>query len=130
MTINENPRISDVVVYEAAQDIEYCRDNVTVESGTVASAVGQVLGKVTATGKFTQLNPAASDGSQTAAAVLLVAFTATLTADTPYVAVTRGPVVLKSTGLQWTSGMTGTQITTATAQLVAAGMKVEPAFGA
>jgi hypothetical protein len=129
MTINELPRISDVLSFEEGEEVNYVRDFVTVASGTVASAVGQVLGKITASGKYTQVAPAASDGSQTAAAVLLVAFSATLGADTQYVAVVRGPAVLKSTGLAYTSGMTGGQITTAQQQLTAAGMKVETAYG-
>jgi hypothetical protein len=128
-TINELPRISDVLMFEEGEEVNYVRDAVIVEAGTAASAIGQVLGQVTATGKFTQLNPAASDGSQNAAAVLLGSFSSALAADTTYVAVRRGPCVLKASGLQWTAGMTNTQIATAQAQLLALGMKVESAFG-
>ena len=45
--INENPRISDVLLYEGGQQANYVRDAVTLLSGTVASAVGTVLGKIT-----------------------------------------------------------------------------------
>lgn len=38
---------------------------------------GLVLGKITATGKYTQYNPVATDGSQVAAAILMQAFRAT-----------------------------------------------------
>jgi hypothetical protein len=84
---------------------------------------------VTAVSKYEQVNPSATDGSQYAAAVLLQPIAATLTADTAFVALTSGPVVLKASGLQWTAGMTAAQILTATAQLQAAGMKTEQAYG-
>jgi hypothetical protein len=100
-----------------------------VASGTLASPIGQVLGQISATGKFVQVNPAASDGSQNAAGVLMTPITATLGADTTLVVITRGPAILKSTGLSWTAGMTGTQITTATAQLNALGLPTRLAFG-
>jgi hypothetical protein len=233
MTITELVRISDVILSELGEKINYVRDVVTVVSGTLASSIGQVLGKVmsgtsvsapagagalganTGTGtlvvdattpvledaqsgayravcitaganlgtfqvydpkgkvlgtivsaittavtwaneikfalltitghdyivgdaftvtvvavaKYEQVNPAATDGSQYAAAVLLAPFSATLLADTAFVALTRGPVVLKSTGLQWTAGMTTAQILAATNQLQANGLKVESAFG-
>lgn len=91
----------------------------------MASAIGQVLAKVTATGKYTQVTPAAVDGSQTATGVLVEAFTATLAADTPLVALVRGPAAVKNSGLAWTTGMTALQIATASGQLTAAGIKVQ-----
>jgi Bacteriophage lambda head decoration protein D len=45
-------------------------DTVTLLPNTVEWPAGTVLGKVTATGKFTALAPAAADGSQIAAAIL------------------------------------------------------------
>jgi hypothetical protein len=129
MLINENPRITDVLLYADGVSVNYTMDAVTVLSGTVASPIGQVLGQISASGKFVQVNPSASDGSQNAAAVLLAPITATLAADTTLVAVTRGPAILKSTGLSWTAGMTGTQITAALAQLKALGMLTRTAYG-
>jgi hypothetical protein len=129
MLINENPRITDVLLYADGVSVNYVTDNVTVASGTVASPIGQVLGQITASGKFVQVNPSASDGSQNAAAVLLTPIVATLTADTTLVAVTRGPAILKSAGLAWTAGMTGTQITAALAQLKALGILTRTAYG-
>jgi hypothetical protein len=129
MLINETPRLSDVLVWEAGEAVNYDMSAVTVASGTLASPIGQVLGQISATGKFVQVNPAASDGSQNAAGVLMTPITATLGADTTLVVITRGPAILKSTGLSWTAGMTGTQITTATAQLNALGLPTRLAFG-
>ena len=129
MTINENPRLSDLILFQEGEEANYIVDLVTVASGTVASAVGQILGKITASGKYAQVAPAAGDGSQVAAAVLIQPFTATLGADTTFLAITRGPVIFKANGLAYTSGMTGGQKTTAQQQLQAAGMPVRTDYG-
>lgn len=112
---------------EKGEAVNYVRDTITVASGTVASGIGQILGKITVSGKYTQVAPAAGDGSQNAAAVLLESFSATLGADTQFEAVTRGPAVFKDAGLLYTSGMTAPQKATAQGQLVALGMKIESA---
>ena len=125
MTINEVPRITDVLFFEEGAGINFVRDVITVVSGTLASTVGQVLGRITATGSFKQVTPGAVDGSQTAAGVLLESFTATLGTDTQFVALVRGPSAVKSTGLVWSAAMTAPQIVTASQQLTAAGMKVQ-----
>jgi hypothetical protein len=129
MLIYEDPRIGDVLLYQSGEVVNYVIDTVTVESGTLACTIGQVMGKVTATGKFTQVATAAVDGSAVAAGVLLEMIPATLTADAQFNVLTRGPAVVKSTGLVFTTGMTGTQITAAEAQLLALGIKTELAFG-
>ena len=229
-TINENPRIGDVVLEEAALgSYRYTRETVTLVSGTPASIIGQVLGKISiggataaaktggntgngtlvmdgttpvlvnaqvgvytvtctaagtnsatfrvvdptgrvlgdvsfngsgasatfsdeikftvtdgatdfivgdgftvtiaaGSGKYTQVNPAAVDGSAVAAAILLEAANAT-SGDVSATALVRGPAILKDAGLAWTSGMTGTQQTTAKNQLIAAGMQIRSALG-
>lgn len=223
--LNESPRVSDSVFFEAFREIEYCRDSVTVASGTVASVIGQVLGKITigavsethagntgngamtldattpaianaqvgvytatcttaqtnagiftvtdpkgnvlgthtvagaafanqikfaiadgatdfvagdkflitvaaGSGKWTQVTPAAFDGTQYAAGILIGSpFGATLTADQIAAVVTRGPAIAKSGGLAWTSGMTTPQKTTALAQLTALGILQRTDYG-
>lgn len=228
MLISENPRITDVVLWEDARDIDYARDAITILSGTAASVIGQVLGKITlgavssavkaagantgagsltldattpalanckvglytvrvtqvgtisvidpfgvsvgvasyaaggsvtfadeikfafvddatthwavgdgfditvaaGSGKYTQLTPAALNGSQNAAGILIGgASTTTYAADTAGVAVVRGPAILKTAGLAWTSGMTATQQTAALAQLAALGITARGAYG-
>jgi len=128
-TINETTRLTDLVLFQEGEELNYIVDLVTVASGTVASAIGQVLGKITASGKYTQVAPAAADGSQTAAAVLIQPFTATLGADGTYLAIVRGPVIFKQNGLAWTAAMTTPQKTTALAQLAAAGMPSRVDYG-
>jgi Bacteriophage lambda head decoration protein D len=45
-------------------------DNVTVTQSGAALPSGQVLGKITSSGKYVARNPAATDGSQHAAGIL------------------------------------------------------------
>jgi head decoration protein D len=209
-SFTENSRVSDVLLFEAGEEFSFTRDQITVVSGTLACAIGQVLGKITigaitaaapvgtgngtctllttgatakvgaytvkfssataftvtdpngvqltngvngaytdsqinftitaggtafvagdtititvaaGSGKWSQVTPAAVDGTQNAAGVLIGgAFTATLGADATAVAVTRGPAILKLNGLVWTSGMSSPQKTAALAQLQALGI--------
>jgi hypothetical protein len=224
--ITENPRVSDVLLFEEGEEVNYVRDAVTVLSGTLASPVGQVLGQISigaatsatkaggntgvgtlvldvttpvlvnakvgvytvrvlavgtfivkdpkgvvvgdatygagatvtfsdqlkfafaddagthyiagdgfditvaaGSGKWVQVTVAAVDGSAVAAGVLLTPIPATLGADATVVAVTRGPAVLKSTGLTWTSGMSSPQIAAGIVQLQALGMATRTAYG-
>jgi hypothetical protein len=129
VTINELPRLTDLIMFQEGEEANYTVDLVTVASGTVASVQGQILGKVTASGKYAQVAPAASDGSQVAAAVLIQPFGSTLAADGQYLAITRGPVIFKAGGLAYTSGMTAGQKTAAQQQLAAAGMPVRTDYG-
>ncbi|SFC84570.1 Bacteriophage lambda head decoration protein D [Pseudomonas citronellolis] len=62
----ETRRAGDFVLSEANGNLS--RESIVIDSGV--HLPGTVLGKVTATGKFVALAPAATDGSQTAAAVL------------------------------------------------------------
>lgn len=86
---------SDVLKYELNANIS--REVVTLLAGR-NYPVGAVLGRITASGKY-QLSPATgSDGSQTAAAVLLYPVDAT-SADATGVVAVRGPVIVSKAGL-------------------------------
>ena len=67
--------LGDLLKYEAPN--LYSRDRVTVASGQNLP-LGTVLGIVTASGKYKQIDPSAEDGTQVAAGVLLQACDATL----------------------------------------------------
>lgn len=45
--ITENPRITDVLLHEHGETINYVRDQITLVSGGTACIVGQVLGQIT-----------------------------------------------------------------------------------
>lgn len=88
-----------------------------VASGAGALVSGQVLGKITASGKYVPVAPAAVDGSEAAAAILIDAVDAT-SADVD-AAVLIGHAQIVTNQLTWTSGMTTNQKNTAVSQLVA-----------
>ena len=46
MLISENPRISDVLLFEKGEEINYVRDAITLISGGSACVIGQVLGQI------------------------------------------------------------------------------------
>lgn len=104
---------SDVVKDEGRNRIS--RDDDTLAAGSGIVVTGTVLGQVTATGKFKPLAPAASDGTQTAAAIILETADAR-TADQTVVNLKRhAQVVLQ--GLIWPVGINATQQTAALAAL-------------
>ena len=90
------------------------RETITVLSGQSLQA-GAVLGKVTASGKYKALDPAAADGSQIAAGILYDAVDAAA-ADAEGVAVVRLAEV-NAAELVWPAGITAGQKTTALGQL-------------
>lgn len=97
-------------------------DQITIVSGAGKLGAGTVLGKITASGKFTILAPGASDGSQLAAGILWADVDATA-ADAPGGAVTRDAEVTGGE-LTWPGGITGPQKVTATGQLAALGVVI------
>lgn len=99
----------------------YHRDTVTIISGQNLVA-GQVLGKITASGKYTAHDTAHSDGSQSAAAILYGAVDAS-GGDTPGVIVDRD-VEVNGNLLVWKSGISGGDKTAGIAALAALGIIV------
>lgn len=67
-TLSEPARAGDFLLFE--EEHHYSRGEVTIAAGADLSP-GTVLGKITASGKYTACVETASDGSETAAAVLL-----------------------------------------------------------
>ena len=92
------------------------RETITVLSGETLEA-GAVLGKVTASGKYKALDPAAVDGSEAAAGVLYDAVDASA-ADAEGVAIVRLAEV-NAAELVWPAGITGGEQTTALGELAA-----------
>jgi len=111
-------RIGDLIKYEEAETL-YSRDAITLASGNNL-ALGAVLGIVTASGKYAEFDPAAIDGREVAAAVLVAATDAT-SADVATVALKRHCAVSKK-ALVWKTGTTAPQILAALATLEAKGI--------
>jgi hypothetical protein len=98
------------------------REDVTLLAGSGAARnlkSGTVLGKVTASGKLVPLAPAAGDGSQNAYGILLFDNIVPNGVDKRAAIISGGYAVVSDNGIIWPSGITGNQIATATAQLLA-----------
>lgn len=96
------------------------REQGVIASGSGVLKPGAVLGKVTAGGKYTPLTPGASDGSQTAAAILWEGCDAT-DADVRRTVTVRDCEVHADV-LVFPAGTTDNQKTAALASLAAAGV--------
>lgn len=116
---SEQNYLGDWLKVEA--DNLYSRDEVTVASGQNL-ATGTVVGIVTASGKVTRLAPAAVDGSENAAGVLLLDVDASA-ADKGAVIIARH-AICSDKKLVWPAAITGPQRTAALAALTALGIVV------
>jgi len=92
------PTLGDLLKYEL--NANYCREAVTLKAGT-DYALGSVLGKITASGKY-RLAPAAEvtgdEGAEIAAAVLIEAVDATA-GDRTGLVIARGPAIVSRAAL-------------------------------
>lgn len=86
-------RLSNWLKSEYAPELAFCRAVVTVNDSAQTLATGTVLGKVTATGKYKVCVQTASDGSQTADAIVIDAVTIPAT-DTKVLVLLRGPATV------------------------------------
>src|SRR5689334_952125 len=93
-----SPTLGDLLKYELNGN--FSRESVTLQSGT-NYALGSVLGKITASGKY-RLSPNATvvgdEGAETGTAILIGAVDATA-ADEPGLIVARGPVIVSKDAL-------------------------------
>ena len=107
------------LVWEVLRD--FTRETVTITSGAGKLAPGTVLGRITTGGNYTVLTPGASNGSQTAAAILWGQADAT-DAAAPAVVLLRGPAIVNRHELIWPDGITEGQTNPAIAALAALGI--------
>jgi hypothetical protein len=116
---SEQNYLGDWLKLEA--DNLYSRDEVTVASGQKLTT-GSVVGVITASGKTTRLAPAAVDGSENAAGVLLLDVDASA-ADKGGVIIARHAVCADK-ALVWPAAITGPQKSAAIGQLKTLGILV------
>ena len=117
--LTQDPTLGDLLKYEL--NANYCRETVTLKSGT-NFALGAVLGKLTADGKYTLSPASGADGSETAIAVLLEAVDATAADQTSLIAA-RGPVIISKDRLVFDASVDqAAEITAKHEQLAAAGI--------
>jgi hypothetical protein len=118
--INETPYLSDLLKYEE-ECLNYSRNNETIAAAQNLG-LGAVISRKTADGKIYALAPAATDGTQIAAGVLIEAIDATLT-DKAGLIVARHAVVADKV-VVWPAGITAPQKAVAIAQLESVGILV------
>ena len=117
--LTQPPRMGDTLKYEL--DPNYTREVVTLLAGT-AYPTGAVLGKITASGKYTLSPATGADGAQVASAVLLYAVDATL-ADATGIVLARGPAIVSQSGLAYSASVDdAAKIAAKIAQLTAVGI--------
>jgi hypothetical protein len=93
-------RISNLVKKEQWAELGYCREVVTVNEATAKTyAVGTVLGKVTADGKYKIAVQTAVDGSAVAAGIVLADKAIAATTDTKIVVMVKGPASISAGAL-------------------------------
>lgn len=107
---------------EYAMGIGYHVDTKTVLSGENLQA-GEVVGTVTATGKFAAYDLTGTDGDENASGIAYKAANAT-SADLESEIVMRGPMIVNANDLIWPAGITDTQRDAGIADLLALGIKV------
>jgi hypothetical protein len=115
----EGPHPGGFLVWEAFRD--YTRETITVASGTLEP--GTVLGRITASGNYTAHDANATDGTETAVAILWGRADASA-GDVPDVALVRGPAVVNRHDLVFVGAPSETEITAAHAALLDLGIRV------
>ncbi len=113
------PTIGQYVKYEETE-AQYSRDNVMVASGQVL-VTGQVVGRVTASGKIAAYNPVATDGTQNAVGIMAMDVNASA-GDAPGVIIARHAVIVDADNLVWAGSPTTPQKAAAIEQLKALGV--------
>lgn len=84
------------------EDNLYSREKIILIAGNGDLVTGTVLGKITASGKFTQFDDEATDGSEDAAGILLLDTSVEDDEDKEAVAITKEAIVREG-GLTWPS---------------------------
>ena len=117
--LTQSPTMGDVLKY--SENPNYTNEAVTLLTGT-NYALGSVLGKITASGKYKLAAVGAVDGSAVAVAVLLTATDATA-GDATGVILARGPAIVSKAALVFDATVNDAPKTaTKYAELVAVGI--------
>lgn len=96
----DTARLSNLVKHELWPETGFCRKEVIVnEAAAKTYAVGTVLGKVTATGKYKIAVETAVDGSKVAAALVVADQSIAATTDTKIVVLVKGPAEVSKDAL-------------------------------
>jgi Bacteriophage lambda head decoration protein D len=116
----EGPHPGGFLVWEAFRD--YTRETITIASGSTLEP-GTVLGKITATAKYATHDPNATNGTETATAILWGRADASA-GDVLAVALVRGPAVVNQHDLVFAGAPSEAEISAAHAALLDVGIRV------
>lgn len=117
------PLYGNVVKHEYAREHGFCREAVTVNvAGGVELSVGSVLGVVA--GKYVPRNPAGTDGSEVAAAIVAENKTVGDAVDVSVAVLVRGPSIVAKQGLVFDVAHNAGEIDTAVAEIESLGIVV------
>lgn len=117
-------RQAELLSYEAHPDYTRQIDVLLAGAGAVREVtIGRLVGRITASGKLVAWAPAANDGSETAAGVVLEDAQAAVGADGQVLILARGPAIVRRSELDY-GGATAGQIAAAEAVLLALGIRV------
>lgn len=119
--LNEPLNLGDLLKYEE-DCLNFSRDQVTVAVGQTLE-LGAIVGRVTATGKVKRFDPAASDGTETPAGILLGAIDASLIERDDGLLLARHGIVATH-AVTWPAGITAEQKAAAVAALEARGILI------
>lgn len=117
--LNEALNLGDLLKYED-DCLNYSREQVTIAAGQNLE-LGSVVGRVTATGKIERLDPAATDGTEIPAGILLGAIDATLIERDDGLLLARHGIVA-SHAVIWPAGITAPEKSAAIAALEVRGI--------
>ena len=96
----DKARLSNLVKQEMWPSTGFCRKEITVNEAAIKTyAVGTVLGKVTATGKYKIAVETAVDGSKVAAAIVIDDYSIAAATDTKVVVLIKGPAEVSKDAL-------------------------------
>ena len=118
--IHEPLNLGDLLKYE--EGLHYSREQSAVAVGQNLE-LGAVVGRVTATGKLKRLDPAATDGTEDVAGILLGAVDATLVERDDALLLVRHAIVA-SHAVVWPAAITPEQKAAATAALETRGILI------
>lgn len=91
--------LSNLVKHEYGADYAYCKELVTVNDAAGTLVIGQVLGQVTAGGKYKRAVETAVDGSKVASAIVASDKAIVGATDTQVLVYVRGPMGVNKGGL-------------------------------
>jgi len=125
LVATRKPLLGNVIKLEYAREHGFCRELVEVfVSADTELSVGSVLGMNSTTKQYAPRDPAASDGTEVAAAIVVENKSVPASTATGVAAIVRGPAIAANGGLVFDVTHTETEIEEAIAEIETLGVVV------